>query len=119
MARTSEYRSSERKLVTWRVRVMLPHGQVLDGKTSDASANGLGILMPVCMKDGTQVQLAVQVPLHNAPGKFQVVTGKARVIFHVLRGNEYQIGIEWLQIESAQKQTIIHHLEKLSQPQRD
>jgi hypothetical protein len=118
MARVPEPRSSERKLVTWRVRVMLSNGQVLDGKTTDASPNGLGIAMPVFIRDADQIQLAVQVPLHNTPGKFQVITGKARIAFQVLRGNEYQMGVEWVQVEPAKKQIIIYYLEKLSQPQR-
>ena len=118
MARPSEHRASDRKTVSWRARVMLAGGQVLEGKTVDASTNGLGILVPIPIGDDTVVQLAVQVPLFNSPGKFQVVTGKARVAFQVLRGNEYQIGIEWVQLEPSLKQVIVQYLEKLSQPQR-
>lgn len=97
---------------------MLAGGQVLEGKTVDASTSGLGILLAMPIGGDTVVQLAVQVPLLNSPGKFQVVTGKARVAFQVLRGNEYQIGIEWVQLEPSMKQLITQYLEKLSQPQR-
>ena len=97
---------------------MLASGQVLDGKTVDASTTGLGLLIPMPIGGDTAVQVAVQVPLFNSPGKFQVVAGKARVAFQVLRGNEYHIGVEWTQLEPSMRQLITQYLEKLSQPQR-
>lgn len=107
MVRPTEQRSTDRKTVSWRVRAQLPSGKVVEGKTTDASANGLGILVPVPVAENVVIQLAVQVPIFNSPGKFQVAAGKARVVFQVLRGNEYQLGIEWIELDDAMRQLIV------------
>jgi len=40
------------------------------------------------------------------------------VAFSVLRGGGYQLGVEWVQLDDAQRQIISDYLEKISQPQR-
>ena len=91
---------------------------MVEGRVIDASSNGLGLLLPVPVGNNTVIQVAIQVPMQSAAGKFHVVTGRVRVAFSVLRGGEYQLGVEWVQLEDAQRQIISQYLEKISQPQR-
>lgn len=91
---------------------------MIEGRVVDVGSNGLGLLSPVSVGDKTVIQIAVQVPMPSAAGKFQVVTGTARVAFAVLRGGGYQLGVEWVQLDDAQRQIISDYLEKISQPQR-
>ena len=76
------------------------------------------MLSPVPVGNNLVIQVAIQVPVQSAAGQFHIVTGTARVAFGVLRGGEYQLGVEWVQLEAAQRQIITQFLEKLSQPQR-
>lgn len=107
MARPTEQRSTDRKTVSWRVRAQLPGGKVIEGKTTDASPSGLGILVLVSIGENAIIQGAVQVPIFNSPGKFQVAAGGARVACQVLRGNKYQLGIEWIELEDAMRNLIV------------
>ena len=91
---------------------------MIEGRVVDVGSHGLGLLSPVSVVNNTVIQIAVQVPMPSAPGKFQVVTGTVRVAFGVLRGGEYQLSVEWVQLDDAQRQIISQYLEKISQPQR-
>lgn len=115
MATVSDHRSSDRRNVSWRAKILLSQGQVLEARATDAGTSGLGLLSAQPLAEGSIIQLAVQVPVHGTPGKFQIVTGKARVVFQVLRGSEYQLGLEWVQLEPAMREAVIHCLEKMSQ----
>lgn len=119
MATVLDSRSSDRRTVSWRANILLPQGQVVSARATDASANGLGLLSAKQVPDDSLVQLALQVPVHGVAGKFHVVTGKARVVFQVLRGNEYQLGVEWVQLEPAMRQALDQCLEKINPQQRN
>ncbi len=91
---------------------------MIEGRVVDVGTNGLGLLSPVSVGNKTVIQVAVQVPVRSAAGKFQVVSGTVCVAFGVLRGGEYHLGVEWVQLDDAQRQIISQYLEKISQPQR-
>ncbi len=117
MATVTENRSSDRRPVSWRAKILLPQGQVLEARATDVGLNGLGLLLPVPLPEGKIVQLAVQIP-RGGPGKYEVLTGSARVVFQVLRGGEYQVGVEWQQLEPAKRQLIAQFVEKVTPVQR-
>ncbi len=112
MVTVSDNRSGDRRSVTWRAKVLLSQGQMIDVRVTDVSSNGLGLVTPSPVPQEGLIQLAVQVPSQGSPGKFQVVTGKARVVFQVLRGNGYQLGIEWSQLDPAMGQIITRAIER-------
>ncbi|MES2887160.1 MAG: hypothetical protein V4739_04025 [Pseudomonadota bacterium] len=118
MATVTDSRSSDRRTVAWRAKILLPQGQVVEARATDAGVNGLGVLSGKQVVFDSVVQLALQVPVHGVAGKFHVVTGKARVVFQVLRGNEYQLGLEWVQLEPAMRQALEQCLEKINPQQR-
>lgn len=86
-------RSSARKLVSLKARILPGQGQLVDGRTHDLSAGGLSVLLRAPLAPKSTVQVAIQLP--TAAGKFEVVSGQAKVAFQVLRGDDYQIGLEW------------------------
>lgn len=112
MVTVSDNRSGDRRPVTWRAKVLLPKGQMVEVRVTDASSNGLGLVSPRPLPQEGLIQLAVQVPSRGSPGKSQVVTGNVRVAFQVLRGDGYQLGVEWVQLDAAMKDVITRAIER-------
>lgn len=112
----TENRSSDRRPVSWRAKILLAAGQVLEARTTDIGLNGVGLILPKPLPTGL-IQLALQMP-GGGQGKSEVLTGSARVVFQVLRGDEYQVGVEWHQLDPAKRQLIRQYVEKTSQPQQ-
>ncbi|MFM8899837.1 MAG: PilZ domain-containing protein [Burkholderiales bacterium] len=86
-------RSNVRKVVTLKARVLLAQGRVVDGRTHDLSMGGLSLLLAAPLPPQATVQVAIQ--LTRAAGQVDVLTGRATVVFQVLRGEDYQIGLKW------------------------
>ena len=91
-------RTSERIPVVWRARVLLPQGSVIETRTFDISATGVGVLSDNPLPLKTVLQVALQVPARSEPGRFQVVTGPAMPVFQVLRNHEYRVGMQWMEL---------------------
>ena len=73
---------------------------MIDGRTQDLSTGGVGLLLSKPLVLQTKVQVAIQLPKPKAPGQYAVITGPAKVVFQVLRGGDYQIGLQWLSLDS-------------------
>lgn len=93
-------RASIRKVVSLRARVLVDGGAMIDGRTQDVSTGGVGLVLNKPLMIQSVVQVAVQLPKPKAPGQFDVITGPAKVVFQVLRGDGYQIGVQWLSLDS-------------------
>ncbi|XVJ70743.1 MAG: PilZ domain-containing protein [Rhizobacter sp.] len=93
-----ENRGSVRKQVTLKARVLLSQGRVVDGRTHDLSAGGMSLLLAAPLVPQTTVQVAIQ--LTRAGAQTDVVSGQAKVVFQVLRGDDYQLGMEWVGLDS-------------------
>jgi hypothetical protein len=91
-------RSNVRKLVTLKARVLLAQGRVVDGRTHDLSLGGLSLLLAAPLPPQATVQVAIQ--LTRSAGQLDVVSGPATVVFQVLRGDDYQIGLQWAGLDS-------------------
>lgn len=108
-------RAAIRRPVSLRVRVLLGGGVVLDGRTHDLSTGGVGILLQRPLVPNSTVQVAIQLPNPKEPGQFDVITGSGKVVFQVLRGDDYQIGLQWMNLDSKTQgllQTFVNHISK-------
>jgi c-di-GMP-binding flagellar brake protein YcgR len=101
-----DHRGSERINVSWRAKLLLPKGEVIATRTFDISATGVGVWseQPLMLK--STLQVALQVPTPNDLSTLEVVTGHALVVFQILRGHEYRVGLQW-QALSAQTQKVL------------
>jgi hypothetical protein len=107
-------RGSVRKLVTLKARVLLAQGRVVDGRTHDLSLGGLSLLLIAPLVPKTTVQVAIQ--LTGSAGAMQVVSGPAKVVFQVLRGDDYQIGLEWSGLDSRNQGLLQTFLDQVKAP---
>jgi c-di-GMP-binding flagellar brake protein YcgR len=110
---SADNRESIRLPATWRARLMASNGPMVDARTMDVSASGLGVLSPNPFAAQGLVQIALQVPTPQVPGKFQVVTGQGKVVFQVLQGDAYRLGLQWTELQPAYRDVITHGIERL------
>ena len=96
----ADMRTSMRRVVALKARVLLPGGKMMDGRTHDISTGGVGLLLRAPLASQSAVQVAVQLPKPKMPGQYDVITGAGKVVFQVLKGDDYQIGVQWLSLDS-------------------
>jgi hypothetical protein len=96
----ADMRASIRRVVSLKARVLLPGGKMMDGRTHDLSTGGVGLLLRAPLAPQSAVQVAVQLPKPKMPGQYDVITGSGKVVFQVLKGDDYQIGVQWLSLDS-------------------
>ena len=111
---TTDSRGSVRKLVILKARVLLGLGRVVDGRTHDLSVGGLSLLLAAPLPPQTTVQIAIQ--LTRGAGQPDVVSGHATVVFQVLRGSEYQIGLQWSGLDSRSVELLQTFLDQVKGP---
>jgi hypothetical protein len=109
-----ENRGSVRKIVSLKARVLLGAGRVVDGRTHDLSVGGLSLLLAAPLVPKATVQVAIQ--LTRAAGQAEVVSGSAKVVFQVLRGDDYQIGLEWAGLDSRCLELLQTFLDQVKGP---
>jgi PilZ domain len=117
----AEMRTAVRKAASLKVRVLLESGTILEGRTQDVSTGGVGLVLVQPLVPQSTVQVALQLPKLDGQSpygghvQFDVVTGSGKVIFQVLRGDNYQIGLQWLNLDSKMLgliQTFVNHVPK-------
>ena len=107
-------RASARKIVSIKARVLLGQGRMVDGRTHDLSTGGLSLLLSASLPPQATVQVALQLPV--AGGQFEVVSGQAKVVFQVLRGDDYQLGMEWVGLDSRCLKLLQSFLDQVKAP---
>ena len=112
----AEMRATVRKAVALRVRVLLDGGVVLDGRTHDISVGGAGVLLPRSLTVKSTVQVAVQLPIPREPGEFNVMTASGKVVFQVLRGDSYQVGLQWVNLDRKTQELLQAFVDHVSNP---
>jgi c-di-GMP-binding flagellar brake protein YcgR len=113
----ADMRATVRKLVSLKARVLLPDGKMVEGRTLDLSAGGVGLLLFGPLTPQSVVQVAVQVPTPHVPGQYDVVSGPAKVVFQILRGDDYKIGLQWLSLDAKILTLLQAFTEHASRPQ--
>jgi PilZ domain len=109
-------RGSVRKLVSLKARVLLSQGRVVDGRTHDLSVGGLSLLLASPLVAKATVQVAIQ--LTRAGAQTEVVSGQAKVVFQVLRGDDYQVGLEWAGLDTRSLGLLQTFLDQVKAPTR-
>lgn len=92
---------------------MLAQGAIFDAKTADISSSGVGLVARQPLPANSVVQLALQVPHLTIPSNFTVVTGRVKVAFVVMRGDEYRIGAQWVELSDANRMLLSMWAERL------
>jgi hypothetical protein len=72
------------------------------------------LLLAAPLAPTTTVQVAIQ--LTGSAGAMQVVSGPAKVVFQVLRGDAYQIGLEWVGLDGQSLGLLQTFLEQVKGP---
>jgi c-di-GMP-binding flagellar brake protein YcgR len=96
----ADMRATVRKVVSLKARVLLAGGAMVDGRTHDLSAGGVGLLLRQPLAAQAIVQVAIQLPKPKTPGQYDVISGSGKVVFQILKGDDYQVGVQWLSLDS-------------------
>ncbi len=112
----AELRTAVRRLISLKARVLLDGGAMIDGRTQDVSTGGVGLLLPRPLTPQSKIQVAVQLPKPRVPGQYDVVAGAGKVVFQVLRGDDYQIGVQWLSLDTKALALLAAFTEHLTKP---
>lgn len=92
---------------------MMPQGAVIEAKTADVSASGIGLVCHQPFQVHSVLQVAIQVPHPTISGSFTVITGRVKVAFQVMRGGEYRTGVQFVELSDAYKALINVWIERL------
>jgi c-di-GMP-binding flagellar brake protein YcgR len=111
-----EMRATVRKVVSLKARVLLAGGAMVEGRTHDISTGGVGLLLRQPLTVQSIVQIAVQLPKPKVPGQYDVITGSGKVVFLVLKGDNYQIGVQWLSLDSKVLALLTAFTEHVTKP---
>jgi c-di-GMP-binding flagellar brake protein YcgR len=114
----AENRASVRKLVSLKVRVLMPSGKMMEGRTQDVSTGGVGLVLADPLTPQSQVQIALQLPRPKVPGQYDVITGPGKVVFQVMRGANYQIGVQWLSLDGKTLALLQSFTEHATRPKQ-
>lgn len=109
-----ENRAAVRVNITWKGRLMLPPGTVLEVKTADISKSGVGLVGHQPLPAQTVLQLALQVPHPTIAGNFTVISGRVKVVFQVMRGGEFRAGAQWVELPDAYRALLSNLVERLA-----
>jgi hypothetical protein len=106
-------RVAARRNVTWKARLMISQGTVLEAKTADISSTGVGLVSHHPLTQNSVVQIALQVPHLTTAGSFTVITGRVKVAFQVMRGGEYRTGAHWVELSEPYRVLLGAWVERL------
>ena len=93
---------------------MLPPGTVLEVKTADISKSGVGLVGHQPLPAQAVLQLALQVPHPTIAGNFTVITGRVKVAFQVMRGDEFRTGAQWVDLPDAYRALLANLIQRLA-----
>lgn len=103
---STENRAAVRVNITWKAKIMMPQGAVIEAKTADVSATGIGLVGHHPFPVHSVLQVAIQVPHPTISGSFTVITGRVKVAFQVMRGGDYRTGVQFVELSEAYKALI-------------
>ena len=93
---------------------MLPPATVLEVKTADISSSGVGLVGHQPLPAQAVLQLALQVPHPTMAGNFTVITGRVKVAFQVMRGDEFRTGAQWVELSDAYRALLVSWVDRLA-----
>lgn len=109
-----ENRLATRVNVTWKARLLSQDGAMMDVRTADISVSGVGLLGDHPLDLHSVMQLAIQVPHFAGARSFTVITGKVRIVFHVLKGDQYRTGGQWINLAEPHQAMIRGWIDRMT-----
>lgn len=102
-----EQRKTERKMVKVKTLVKLDGGEAIMGRSFDLADSGVGVLLDVPLKTGTQARVSIGLLVNGVASPIHT---QARVQYCIFSNNEYRIGFQFLQLEPATATTLARFL---------
>jgi c-di-GMP-binding flagellar brake protein YcgR len=100
----SETRNYPRKVMRCHVRIVLPGGESLHGRTLDISLAGVSAYVVEQLRVGQACTIAFEAPLH---GQTRQVTASAKVVYSILAGTDgFRTGMQFTGIDSVNNRTL-------------
>jgi hypothetical protein len=78
-------------------------GQLINGRTTDISASGLGCMLPIQMSPGKVLMVSFSLPSRLGG---QVVHARARVMNSMLQAEGFRTGLLWTEIAEETRRKI-------------
>lgn len=105
-------RRSERFVVSWPSRILLPDGRILAARTKDVSEGGVGFELDEALPVGTQISMELSPWV---AGKQQVIRAKCAVTYNmILAGNSgFSHGVKFTAIPNEYAETLKSVLKSL------
>lgn len=108
----SDSRSNPRTHVAWRGAVQVAPGQITVIKVVNFSGNGAQILCPKMLAEKQSYQLMIEMPGQRDPTMRVQVVCKATVLYSILSGESYRIGVKLSDIPTEHTQLVQAYMSK-------
>ena len=99
----AERRVFPRAALHVRVTLTTKEAVSVDARSKDVSIGGLCVMSSRSLPDGVDVIVKFELPLR---GKFQKMALPARIVNSVLTGDGYRIGLQFVELDENNSQTI-------------
>jgi hypothetical protein len=106
-------RREPRVKVSWPARMQLPNGRVLELRTRDLSASGVGLLTPSHIPANAVVNFAMGVPGLDQPQTITPVSGTVKTTYLVVQGPDIYCGGMWVNLPHASRELLDQWIRKL------
>ncbi len=108
----SDARSNPRTHVAWRGAVQIAPGQITVIKVVNFSGNGAQILCPKMLAEKQTYQLMLEMPDRRDPTLRVRVVCKATILYSILSGDSYRIGVKVSDIPPEHTQLVQTYMGK-------
>ncbi|MCA1856452.1 PilZ domain-containing protein [Massilia oculi] len=103
----TEQRTSERKVLRTRARVVMEGAAPASGRTSDLGANGVSINLPEPLVVGQTGQVSFDLMVE---GKLVPVSARAKALYCIFSSGEFKVGFQFLNLELAAMTAVARFL---------
>jgi hypothetical protein len=108
-------RRALRVKVSWRARMQLPDGRVIELKVRDISEGGVGLTSDEHIPARTVVKFAMGVPPLDTGGQVTPVKGTIKTTYTAVHGSEFLCGGTWVQVPPAGLELVSMWIKRLRQ----
>ena len=102
----AEAREHVRIPVSWKVRVLLDSGAILETHLIDVSEGGFGMFCDDPLPAHGARDVAIAVPLPEDHAHLHVIRARMKVAFQVFTGGKFRVGAQFVQLDDAAHQLI-------------
>lgn len=109
-----ESRKEPRYSVTWRGRLTLPGGQVLEVRVRDISEQGVGLLSDHPLPSNTVMPLVLGVPDLRDLTRIMAVPVRINSAYVVMQSHDFRVGGTWVDLSDSVRALLQDWIRKLS-----